>query len=74
MPAPSDLAEAAKEAVRNIIHEVAQPLSTAALALDVAALLDDRGTSSQRVAHIRSAVEAVARAQAILSSWAQAAR
>ena len=55
--------------VRRLLHELAQPLAGAALALDIALLADTRGDSAEIRIRLNGAVEAIDRAQAILRAW-----
>jgi enterochelin esterase-like enzyme len=69
-----DRAVAACDAVRRLVHEVAQPLATGALALDVALLADARQDAQEAGRRMQDAAQAISEAQAVLQAWSDACR
>lgn len=55
--------------VGRLLHQMAQPLAAAALALDIAVLAESRGNGEEIRNRLASAVEAVDQAQAVLRAW-----
>lgn len=62
-------ADAEADPVRCMLHQLAQPLAGAALALDIALLAESRGNSEEIRIRLNGAAEAVDQALAILRAW-----
>jgi hypothetical protein len=71
MTAPRDAThhDAQADLVRRLLHQLAQPLAGAALALDIALLAESHGDSEEVRLRLNGAVEAIDQAQAILRAW-----
>lgn len=69
VPQEGARADAQADPVRNLLHQLAQPLAGAALALDIALLAETRGDSQEIRIRLHGAAEAVDKALAILRAW-----
>lgn len=64
--APTDVKA---DSVPRLLHQLAQPLAGAALALDIALLAESRRDSEEIRTRLHDAVKAVDQALAILRAW-----
>lgn len=66
--------DAARALAASLIHDLAQPLATAALALDIARIVTGRGDLAEAERRVEVAQDSVAQAQALLRACGDAVR
>lgn len=69
-----DRAVAARDAVRRLLHDIAQPIATSALALDVALLADARQDKAEVGRRVQDAAKALDDVRAVMKAWSDACR